>query len=378
MRQTTRDRAADLGLFLLAAVFSVITYDSVKHAPSGGALVTDQITGGLACAALFLRRRWPVQLAVVLLVIGSFAHLVTGPTLVALFTVATRRPLRTIVWVAALLVGPVLVHIVLSSGDGLPADASAITYFALVAGALSWGLFIRAQRQLVASLRERSARAVTEARRQAREDIAREMHDVLAHRLSLLSVHAGALEIYPGAPPEEVQRAARVIRNSAHQALQDLREIIGVLRAPEHQDRPQPVLDDLGRLMEESRRAGMQVVLEQSVSVPAPAMVGRTAYRVVQEGLTNTRKHAPDAPVLVKVSGSPDEGLTVEVRNPIADSGAATIPGAGRGLIGLAERAKLIGGRLECGRSGDDFRLHAWLPWKSDRDPAEVPVNAGR
>ena len=101
----------------------------------------------------------------------------------------------------------------------------------LLSGSFGWGLFVRSRRQLIASLRERADRAHAEARRQAREDIAREMHDVLAHRLSLLSVHAGALRFNPGAPEEEIQRTAGVIRDCAHEALEDLREIIGVLRA---------------------------------------------------------------------------------------------------------------------------------------------------
>ncbi|WP_309237805.1 sensor histidine kinase [Streptomyces albidus (ex Kaewkla and Franco 2022)] len=416
MRRTAGDWFADLSLFLFAACFAVLTADAVllgKH-PSPGVLLADQAVGALACAALFLRRRWPVQLAVLLLVAGTYSHFVTGATVVAVFTVAAGRTLRTTGWVAALAFAPV--PLFLARGPELedPATVSGITYFVLLTGSIGWGLYVRSRRQLVASLRERADGAHAEARRQAREDIAREMHDVLAHRLSLLSVHAGALEFNPGAPEEEIQRTAGVIRDCAHEALEDLREIIGVLRASSAEgSRPQPVLGDLTPLTEESRAAGTDVVLDVRIAgveengedggsakiressgshdsggareddgggaatAEAPAFVGRTAYRIVQEGLTNARKHAPGTQVTVEVSGGPGQGLTVRVSNPVPSevepaarefaldpgSSGSGVPGAGQGLIGLAERARLIGGRLEHGRSGAEFRLLAWLPW---------------
>jgi signal transduction histidine kinase len=243
-----------------------------------------------------------------------------------------------------------------------------------------WGMFVRARRQLVVSLRDRAERAeaeqqlrVEQARQAERARIAREMHDVLAHRISLLSLHAGALEFRPDAPPEEVARAAGVIRASAHQALEDLRAVIGVLRdgpggdgAPE---RPQPTLADLPALVDESRAAGMRVSFSSSLADDAvvPDGVGRNAYRVVQEGLTNARKHARGSAVDVVVAGSPGEGLEIEIRNRLpvgALAAAAEIPGAGTGIVGLAERASLAGGRLEHGRTdAGDYRLWAWLPW---------------
>ena len=239
-------------------------------------------------------------------------------------------------------------------------------------------MFVRARRQLVASLRERADRAeaeqqmhVEQARQHERARIAREMHDVLAHRISLLSMHAGALEFRPDAPPEEIARAAGVVRASAHQALQDLREVIGVLReepvANGGPERPQPTLANLPALLDESRAAGMHVSSECRVGdlATVPEGVGRNAYRIVQEGLTNARKHAHGATVDVLVDGGAGTGLTVEVRNRLPVGIAAPfIPGAGTGLIGLSERASLAGGRLEHGRTaGGDFELRAWLPW---------------
>jgi signal transduction histidine kinase len=241
---------------------------------------------------------------------------------------------------------------------------------------LVWGMFVRSRRQLVLSLRDRAERAETEqqlrveqARQAERARIAREMHDVLAHRISLLSLHAGALEFRPDAPPEEVARAAGVIRASAHQALEDLRAVIGVLReAPAGEgvpEPPQPTLADLPALIEESREAGMRVTFTPPEVEAPPDSLGRNVYRVVQEGLTNARKHARGSTVDVVISGSPDAGLEIEIRNRLpVGVASSSIPGAGTGIIGLAERASLAGGRLEHGRTeAGDYRLWAWLPW---------------
>ena len=151
--------------------------------------------------------------------------------------------------------------------------------------------------------------AIAEARRAERTKIAREMHDVLAHRLSLLAAYAGALEFRPDAPPEELARAAGVIRDGAHQALEELREVIGVLRddpAEKEPDRPQPTLSDLPRLLDEARAAGT-AGHGWTTAWPTPATVpdvlGRTVYRVVQEALTNARKHAPGQEATVLLGG---------------------------------------------------------------------------
>src|SRR5690606_13476736 len=147
------------------------------------------------------------------------------------------------------------------------------------------------RRQLLASLRDRAERAESEARlraeqarMQAREEIAREIHDVLGHRLSLLSVHAGALAYRPDAPPQDIARAARVIRESAHQALQDLRQVVGVLRAPVG-ELPQPVFADLRSLVAEAEQSGMRIRLVQEVAGEVPDALGRTVYRIVQEAV---------------------------------------------------------------------------------------------
>lgn len=367
-----RDWFVDIAFFLFAVAFSVVTADSVHldESMSGGEQIADQVAGGLACALVFLRRRWPVQLTVVLMLAGTYFHHLTGSTLVVLFTVAVHRQRRVTAWLAAVALVQFLVFLAQGPDTGSEAASSGLTYFALVAGAIGWGLYVRSRRALIASLEERAVRAADAARRQAREEIAREMHDVLAHRLSLLSVHAGALEFNLSAPAADIQHAAEVIRDSAHQALQDLREVIGVLRAPTAgldgaEGWPQPTLVDVGRLVAESREAGMGVTYQQEAkdADTLPAVTGRTAYRIVQEGLTNARKHAPDTEITVAVSGRPGEGLTVAVTNPLPGSRVTMIPGAGQGLIGLGERAQLAGGRLEHGPRSGSFVLRGWLPW---------------
>jgi len=194
------------------------------------------------------------------------------------------------------------------------------------------------------------------------------MHDVLAHRLSLLSVHAGALEFNPDAPPEEVAAAASVIRESARSALDELRGVIGVLREDGSSDSltqpPQPTLADLDALVAESRAAGMRITAEIELGeATTSGAAGRTAYRIVQEGLTNARKHAPGAAVTLSVRAR-DGDLRVQVRSlaPVAVV-AAPLPGAGTGLIGLAERVTLAGGELEHGVDPEGaFVLRARLP----------------
>jgi signal transduction histidine kinase len=199
--------------------------------------------------------------------------------------------------------------------------------------------------------------------------MAREMHDVLAHRLSLLATYAGALEYRPDSSPEKLAKAAGVIRTGVHQALDELREVIGVLRDAEVEDgpggRPQPTFGDLWALVEESREAGTAIAYDDRVAdaTSLPPATGRTAYRVVQEGLTNARKHAAGHPVKLLVSGHPGDGLRIELTNP-ASNGTPLVPGSGTGLVGLTERVQLAGGTLDHGREpGGAFRLEASLPW---------------
>ncbi|RCH68786.1 sensor histidine kinase [Streptomyces sp. SDr-06] len=379
-RRTVRDWVVDICAFLCAGLIALLTADTLDKTPgySDTVLFLDQLVGAAACCAVWLRRRRPVGLAAVLVVVSTVAPVASGGLLVALFSLAVHRPFKpAVLAVGSAAAASTVLQPVLRPDPTTSLLTNAVVGIVLVLLVTGWGMLVRSRRQLVLALRERAARAETEAalraenaQRLAREAIAREMHDVLAHRLTLLSVHAGALEFRPDAPPAEVARAAGVIRDSAHEALQDLRQIIGVLRSPGEgaEDRPQPTLATLDALVAESREAGMKVALDSRIPDPAgvPVATGRNAYRIAQEALTNARKHAPGAEVTVTVSGRPGEGLTVEVRNPAPPGPVPEVPGSGQGLIGLTERATLAGGRLDHASGPDgSFTVEAWLPWPS-------------
>ncbi|WP_062346059.1 sensor histidine kinase [Herbidospora yilanensis] len=365
-RRTLRDWLVDTLLFLFAAVLGIVTAAERLGMPDPVTPVLfglDQLVGVLGCGALWLRRRWPVELALVLVVLSAFSELVGGAMLVALFTVAAHRPVRTTMTIFGLSIFTALVFALVRQGPGETRETLFLLAVALQTAATGWGMLVHHRRRLLETLKETAVRAEAEAQQRVREAIAREIHDVLGHRLSLLSVHAGALEFNPDASPDDVSRAATVIRQSAHQALQDLREVIGVLRAPV-EELSRASLDRIRELVAESRRAGMTVHLTMDLDGGAvPGRAGHTGYRIVQEGLTNARKHAPGAEVSVRVSGTEGEWLAIEVRNSVA---APSSPGGtpGQGLAGLAERVQPVGGRLKYGPDGDDaWLLSAWLPW---------------
>ncbi|MCX4623398.1 sensor histidine kinase [Streptomyces albogriseolus] len=376
-RRTARDWVVDFSCFLLAVLIGLLGADTLQNSDLPRAMsAADQMLGALSCAAVWLRRRWPFGLAVAMLPVSFLSETSGGVAVIALFTLAVHRPFRYVAWVAGAQLVLAPLYFWWRPDPDLPYAAAVVLVLVLTGATVGWGMFVRSKRQLMLSLRDRARRAETEARlraeqaqRLAREAIAREMHDVLAHRLTLLSVHAGALEFRPDAPRDEIARAAGVIRESAHEALQDLREIIGVLRAGDSEDagRPQPTLAALDALVAESLQAGMKVTLEQRVTDAGsvPASVGRTAYRIAQEGLTNARKHAPGTKVTVSVAGGPGEDLTVTVHNPAPEADVPPVPGAGQGLIGLTERATLTGGTLEHGPTPEGgFEVRARLPWQ--------------
>ncbi|WP_129842977.1 histidine kinase [Streptomyces sp. RFCAC02] len=392
MRRTHRqDRITDALCVVLAlclgAALAAEAVDSGRQGPPWYVLLCLALTMG-SCVVLWWRRGRPVAVAVPVVVASAVTDWGAGAVLVAVFTVAVHRPWRQ---AAAVFCGAVAASGVFGAlrpdpaltaeGLGVAGQVVAVVLVTAVATTpfAAWGMVVRARREVVDSLRDRAERAEAEAalraeqiRGREREHIAREMHDVLAHRITLLSLHAGALEVRPDMAREQVAAVAGTIRASAHQALEDLREILGVLRAgPDTAVRPQPGVGEIAALVAEAVAAGAPVALEDRLpagAAPAPA-VGRTAYRVVQEGLTNARKHAPGCRADVLLDRSADGRLLVRVTNPLADPGApVSVPGGQAGLVGLGERVRLAGGRLEHGvhrhpGGGVVFRLEAWLPW---------------
>jgi signal transduction histidine kinase len=379
VRRSARDWLVDAFLFVLAIAIGVLGLVDTWHDHNAVAAGLDIALGAIAILALWWRREHPLAVALLTVSFSVFAAMAGGAAIIAVFNVALRGSRRALVGIAALALFTLAIFPILYPGSGYVEEV--VFGVLILVIAIGWGLFARVRRELVLSLRERAERLETEqqwhveqAREAERRRIAREMHDVLAHRLSLLSVHAGALEFRPDAPPEEVAEAAGVIRETAQTALQELRDVIGVLRddAEDSSEPPQPTLSEIPALVEESRAAGMRV--ETRIELPddgtLPAALGRTAYRIVQEGLTNARKHAPAAAVEVSVSEEQGPQLVVEVFSRRAVGVAAVaaarggLSGAGTGLVGLAERVALAGGELSYGPDEKgDFVLRAVLPW---------------
>ncbi|MCC6830423.1 MAG: histidine kinase [Thermoleophilia bacterium] len=338
-----------------------------------GWILLDLLLGAAAFVLVTRRRRWPVPVALGIALTGLVSMSGTGPAMLALVSVATRRRWGEVlsVGVVAIVAGHLYVLLV-PEQDGDPFWLTLFVGVVFTAALSGWGMYIGSRRELLWQLRDRAERAEAEqalradrSRANERARIAREMHDVLAHRISQIAMHAGALAFREDLPAHELRRGAADIQQRANAALTDLRGVLGVLRDPDTGgavDRPQPTFADVPVLVEECRAAGMAVDYAAEVAGAVPEALGRTAYRIVQEGLTNAGKHAPGAEVRVRLDGDPDRGLDVTVSNPLG-FGASGTPGAGLGLVGLAERAQLSGGTLETRRVDGTFALHGWLPW---------------
>lgn len=337
---------------------------------------------GVACSLLLLvRRRHHLAVAVVANALTVVSLASTGAASIALISLATTRRWRAIAATLAVAVVAGAAQFKLYRGIDRGPLWSELVIGGLALGfSVAVGFYIGERRAFVASLHERALTAereqsmrVVQARVGERARIAREMHDVLAHRISLVAMHSGALTFRKDLSPEEVAEAAEVIRSNANLALSELRAVLGVLRdvdgprprpaetgAPEP---PQPTLAELDTLVAES---GVDVDVQVTGPLDeVPDTVSRNAFRIVQECLTNARKHAPDQRVhlQLEVLRLPDE-LRLQVRNPMAATPGTVIEGAGLGLLGLTERAVLTGGELSYGpdRRGD-FVVSARLPW---------------
>ena len=335
----------------------------------------DLAIGFAAYVLSFYRRRWPFPIALILTLATTFSASSAGPGLLVTVSLATRRVLWQLVMVGVL---AVTLSQVFFTYQPRPADSSWWVNLgfsvAFTVAAMAMGAYIGSRRELLWTLRQRAETAeseqalrVAQARTNERARIAREMHDVLAHRISLVTMHAGALAYRDDLSPEQVRESAEIIQAKAHEALADLRQVLGVLREDDGSvaDRPQPTYGDVPALVDEARAAGMVIDFDAVLFEGMPDQAGRTVYRVVQEGLTNARKHAPHAHARVTVTGSCDEGVTVTVWNPTLVGHRASAPGAGMGLVGLSERVQLAGGRLQHRSDGHGFTLTAWIPTRA-------------
>lgn len=354
---------------------AVLTWLAVKTpwSPLPPAVIV--ATGLLGSAAMWPRRRHSLLAAVA----GAAAFAWggnPGPWLVGLYSAARHAPRRQI-WAsgAAAWVG-YLIWSWLDVGrlrwDDFVFPPLAVGLVILI------GVHLATRDALLVSTRERAERAETErllreeqARTAERTRIAREMHDVLAHKVSLIALYAGVLELH-AAGDAHLRESTALIRVTAREALGELRDVLGVLRTEPagHSTagaQPGTPFPDLEALVHSSNSAGQPVELHDAAG-PLPPGTARVVYRVVQEGLTNAHKHAPGAPTTVSVDRAGDGNITVTVHN---EPGAAPmdLPGSGSGLVGLAERIRLVGGALHSGPAGHEggWRLHAAVPWLDHR-----------
>ncbi|WP_410667528.1 sensor histidine kinase [Amycolatopsis sp. cmx-4-68] len=353
-----------LDVAVAAAVIAVSLAGGDPRDPHPALYVPAVVVSGLA---LLARRRWPF---VVLLV--AVACLPAGVTLlpvtVAAYSVAARHgvSLRT---GAAVVVSGIAGNVLQVLRPPFELTTIVVVVVMFVLGPVLAGLWMHQRAALLVVLRDRAEAAertrtllADQAVFAERRRIAREMHDVVAHRVTAVALQAGALSLR--APDERTERAAETIRATSATALDELRDILRVLRddAPDAGNPGAGVLASLEDLVEAVTATGARVELTLPDPLPAvPDQVGRAVYRVVQESLTNAGKHAPHAAVEVRLAVTGDR-LAVEVTNRLTPHGSA-VPGSGYGLVGMRERVELAGGDLRTGPAGDGrFRVLARFP----------------
>lgn len=377
--------------YALAALISLVAWTTIvvgfeedgitgQHGIGAWLLVGDTSLGLLSFVAVHFRHRWPGPVAILTGLASFVSASSAGQATWMVGSLTSHHRWRLLAAVVPLNVAAAIVLERFYPGDDeIPLWAVFLIGILIVGMVVAVGYAMGSQRDLLASLRDRAETAereqqarVAQAQAAERTRIAREMHDVLAHRISLVAMHAGALSYRTDLSPDEQATAAKTIEENAHRALRDLRDVLGVLRDPlspsdAGPEEPQPVIGDITRLVEEERTGGMSVSLDDTLEGEVPDSRGRTAYRVVQEALTNARKHAPGTVVTVSLTGSAADGLTVTVRNAARVGGHSSgLPDSGLGLIGLDERVALTGGRLRHGPDATGgYVVEAWIAWES-------------
>ncbi|MGW1158387.1 sensor histidine kinase [Streptomyces sp. NPDC002513] len=416
-----RWRSAVLDISLAALSAGECAVEGIQFSRDAGLFVPVGVVFGLfAGLTLLLRRRWPIAVVLVSIAITP-AQMGFLMSVVGLYTLAASELPRRITaalagmsFAAMFIVTYVRAHQGMVRGDlsiagGFIPFLSVTTALGMTAPPLLLGLYIGARRRLMESLRERADSLERElmllaeraeeraewARNEERTRIAREMHDVVAHRVSLMVVHAAALQAVARKDPEKAVKNAALVGDMGRQALTELREMLGVLRTGEGAvGRPAPAavplaavgaaaaaaasrvvedssegpcLAELEELIGQSAAAGMVVNLsvEGEVRLYAP-MVEQTAYRVVQEALTNVHKHAAGAKTHVRLAHRTAE-IAMQVENePPPEPGSARavrLPSGGNGLVGMKERVSALGGAFVSGPTdAGGFRVSAVIP----------------
>ena len=361
---------AALGFLYYCQPLAIPLVNPSRHLDPG--LVAMLLGPGLVAMLLLVwLRRAPIPVAASLAGLWLLSPAVLGPAMAAQAHIARHRRGIDAIAVACVLVAAKSVLMLRDSPNN---SATRIEVFISATGviiALLVGLLGRSttdanqQRAAAQAARQDAWEAqLNEARLLERERIAREMHDVVAHRISLIALHAGALAHHMRSEQGEAGDLARAIQTNAQSSLDELRAMLARLRgnaAPP--EPPQPTLSGLDALLADARSAGQQVAVElDGDPAEVPDRVSRHAYRIVQEGLTNARKHAPGALVALSLETTADR-LRVVVRNRLADLAQPDRSGSGLGLVGIAERVDLVGGDLSHGIEGGEFILEATLPY---------------
>ncbi|NED14001.1 histidine kinase [Streptomyces sp. SID9124] len=354
----------------------------------------------LSALALIRRRREPMAvlaatgaLTVVELVTADPPAPVVMSAVIALYTVAARTD-RPTTWRVGLLTMAALTAAAMLFGSPPWYSQENLGVFAWTGMAGAAGDAVRSRRAFVDAIRERAERAERtreeEARRRVAEErlrIARDLHDVVAHHIALVNVQAGVAAHVMDKRPDQAKQALAHVREASRSALNELRATVGLLRQsgdPEAPTEPAPGLAVLGQLVESVRQAGLpvEVACAAEGEPPLPSAVDLAAYRVIQEALTNVRKHAgPGARAevsVVRVGATAEVMILDNGRGNGAGSGPAA-PGGGHGLLGMRERVTALGGTLTAGpRYGGGFRVHAILPVEARAQEPGRPGAADR
>ncbi|GLH99181.1 two-component sensor histidine kinase [Phytohabitans aurantiacus] len=325
----------------------------------------------LACGALVFRRRYP--LAVLWVVIGATVvtphpRLTFFACVVAAYSAAAYSPYRAQT-MASLAVAALAVSVF--QDDALPTVPNKYATFLILVPIVVASLGRRTWRMRALALEREQSEAVRRAAEQERARIARELHDVVTHNVSVMVIQAGAARKVMDAAPDQAREALLAVEAGGRAAMAELRHVMGLLApATDAPDlAPQPGLDGLDALIDRVRAAGLPVdVCVEGRSRPVPDGVALTAYRVVQEALTNTVKHAAGATSTVTLVYEPEQ-LRVEVLDNGGRPNGATATGNARGLVGLRERLAVYGGTLDAGpRPTGGYRVRAVIPL----EPSEV------
>ena len=373
LTQRQRDRLVDVAAVVVVLWFTLAQYGSQGFGEYRDvATEPDGLGFGIILAGslpLLVRRRfpWPVLLiaiaaSIALVALGYAVH-APAAVAVALYTFAAR-PDRGDIWppIALTAAGYAAMVVVETATLDLSLEEYVIPVVLLV-GAWLVGDRRRTTRQRAAEARERQEREQRLTVAEERARIARELHDSAGHAINTILVQAGAARVLRERDPERSRAAIETIEEVARETVEDIDRIVGFLRDDESPElAPLPGLDGIPALVQRQRAAGLEIELraeEHGNRAPPPA-VGRAAYRIAQEALTNAARHGAGSAQLA--IDRREDAIELTVANPVGEQ-PGTRPGGGRGIAGMRERATLVGGSLEAGRDGEGFRVRAVLPY---------------